>query len=43
MLTGEPLPVDKAAGDTVTGGTLNGSGSFVLIAERTGGDTASRA
>ena len=30
MLTGEPIPVEKAAGDTVTGGTLNGSGSFVF-------------
>jgi Cu+-exporting ATPase len=39
MLTGEPLPVDKTTGDVVTAGTLNGSGSFVMIAERTGGDT----
>jgi len=39
MLTGEPLPVDKTEGDGVTGGTLNGSGSFVMVAERTGGDT----
>lgn len=39
MLTGEPLPVDKTTGDSVTGGTLNGSGSFVMVAERTGGDT----
>jgi Cu+-exporting ATPase len=39
MLTGEPLPVEKSAGDSVTGGSLNSSGSFVMIAERTGGDT----
>ena len=39
MLTGEPLPVEKTVGDNVTGGTLNSSGSFVMIAERTGGDT----
>lgn len=39
MVTGEPLPVDKTAGDTVTGGTLNSSGSFVMVAERVGSDT----
>lgn len=39
MLTGEPLPIDKGPGDRVTGGTLNSSGSFVMIAEHTGGDT----
>jgi P-type Cu+ transporter len=39
MLTGEPLPVDKHAGDTVTGGTLNTSGSFVMRAEKIGADT----
>ncbi len=39
MLTGESLPVEKAAGDPVTGGTLNGRGSFVMTVERTGGDT----
>jgi len=32
MLTGEPVPVEKAIGDAVTGGTLNGSGSFVMEA-----------
>jgi Cu+-exporting ATPase len=36
MLTGEPLPVEKQAGDSVTGGTLNGSGSFDMTVERTG-------
>jgi P-type Cu+ transporter len=39
MVTGEPLPVDKAAGDKVTGGTLNTSGSFVMVAERVGCET----
>jgi Cu+-exporting ATPase len=39
MVTGEPLPVEKAVGDKVTGGTVNGSGSFVMRAERVGSDT----
>ncbi len=39
MLTGEPMPVEKKAGDAVTGGTLNGTGSFVMRAERVGDDT----
>jgi P-type Cu+ transporter len=39
MVTGEPLPVDKAAGDKVTGGTLNFNGSFVMVAERVGSET----
>ncbi|MEW5964260.1 MAG: heavy metal translocating P-type ATPase [Pseudomonadota bacterium] len=39
LLTGEPLPVDKAAGAEVTGGTLNTSGSFVMQAEKVGADT----
>ena len=39
MVTGEPLPVDKAAGDQVTGGALNTSGSFVMVAERVGSET----
>jgi len=39
MITGEPLPVEKGAGDPVTGGTVNGSGSFVMRAERVGSDT----
>jgi P-type Cu+ transporter len=38
MVTGEPLPVEKNAGDTVTGGTVNGTGSFIFEAERVGRD-----
>ncbi len=38
MLTGEPLPVEKGVGDKVTGGTVNGPGSFVMRAERVGRD-----
>ena len=36
MVTGEPMPVEKTAGDQVTGGTLNTSGSLVIEAERVG-------
>ncbi|HEY6099275.1 MAG TPA: heavy metal translocating P-type ATPase [Anaeromyxobacter sp.] len=39
MITGEPIPVEKHEGDRVTGGTLNGTGSFVMRAERVGKDT----
>jgi Cu+-exporting ATPase len=39
MITGEPLPVEKTAGDKVTAGTVNGTGSFVMQAERVGSDT----
>jgi Cu+-exporting ATPase len=39
MITGEPLPVEKTVGDKVTGGTVNGAGSFVMRAERVGSDT----
>jgi Cu+-exporting ATPase len=39
MITGEPLPVEKTVGDKVTGGTVNGPGSFVMQAERVGSDT----
>lgn len=39
MITGEPIPVEKAAGDPVTGGTVNGTGSFIMAATRVGEDT----
>ncbi|MFO1141527.1 MAG: heavy metal translocating P-type ATPase [Amaricoccus sp.] len=39
MLTGEPVPVEKAPGDEVTGATLNGNGSLVIEARRVGEDT----
>jgi Cu+-exporting ATPase len=39
MVTGEPMPIEKSAGDKVTGGTLNTSGSFVMLAERVGNET----
>jgi Cu+-exporting ATPase len=39
MLTGEPIPVEKNIGDRVTGGTLNGRGSFDMRVDRTGAET----
>lgn len=39
MITGEPIPVAKRPGDPVTGGTVNQTGSFVMVAERVGKDT----
>jgi Cu+-exporting ATPase len=39
MITGEPRPVEKKASDSVTGGTLNTSGSFVMEAQRVGSET----
>ena len=39
MLTGEPLPMAKSVGDRLTGGTLNGSGSLIMRADRVGADT----
>ncbi|MEF8834403.1 MAG: copper-translocating P-type ATPase, partial [Halofilum sp. (in: g-proteobacteria)] len=39
MITGEPMPVSKAAGDRVTGGTVNQTGGFVMRADQVGGDT----
>ena len=39
MLTGEPVPVPKEPGARVTGATLNGTGSFVMRAERVGSET----
>jgi P-type Cu+ transporter len=38
-LTGEPIPAEKGPGDHLTAGTLNGTGSFVMLAERVGKDT----
>ncbi len=39
MVTGESLPVARAAGDAVIGGTLNGTGGFVMRADHVGADT----
>jgi len=39
MLTGEPLPVEKATGNKVTGATVNGNGSLIVKAERVGSET----
>jgi Cu+-exporting ATPase len=39
MVTGEPVPVEKSNGSRVTGGTVNGTGSFVMRAQRVGSDT----
>lgn len=39
MITGEPIPVEKQIGANVTGGTVNGTGGFVMKATRVGADT----
>ena len=39
MITGESIPVEKTMGDRVTGGTINGTGGMVMVAERVGRDT----
>ncbi|MCH8305656.1 MAG: cadmium-translocating P-type ATPase, partial [Candidatus Marinimicrobia bacterium] len=39
MISGEPMEVKKSIGDSVTGGTVNGNGSFLMKAERVGSDT----
>lgn len=39
MVTGEPVPVSKSNGDSVTGGTINQAGSFVMEARRVGSET----
>ncbi len=39
MITGEPIPAEKRSGDRVIGGTVNGTGSLVMQAERVGSET----
>ncbi len=39
MISGEPIPIEKAAGDSVIGATVNGTGSLVIEARRVGSDT----
>ncbi len=39
MITGESLPVEKKSGDRVTGGTVNGTGGFVFLADKVGADS----
>ena len=39
MMTGEPVPIEKESGSAVTGGTVNGTGTFVMVAQKVGRDT----
>ncbi|HEY7173233.1 MAG TPA: heavy metal translocating P-type ATPase [Vicinamibacterales bacterium] len=39
MITGEPIPIEKSVGAAVTGGTVNGTGTFVMRADRVGSET----
>jgi Cu+-exporting ATPase len=39
LMTGEPIPVEKSPGQKVVGGTINGTGSFVMRTERVGNET----
>lgn len=39
MITGEPIPIEKTAGDVIIGGTINQTGSFIMRAERVGSET----
>jgi Cu+-exporting ATPase len=39
MVTGEPIPVEKAAGSPLVGGTVNGTGGLIMHAQKVGGDT----
>ena len=39
MISGEPIPVEKEPGTKVVGGTINGTGSLLVRAERVGNDS----
>lgn len=39
MITGEPIPVEKTAGERLIGATINGTGSLIMEAQRVGSDT----
>lgn len=39
MITGEPVPVEKSTDDSVSSGTINGNSSFIMKAEKVGGET----
>jgi Cu+-exporting ATPase len=39
MISGEPIPAEKTVGSRVTGGTVNGTGAFVMTADRVGAET----
>jgi len=39
MITGEPIPSEKSKDDKVTGGTINGKSSFIMVADKVGSDT----
>ncbi|MGA1804074.1 heavy metal translocating P-type ATPase [Rhizobium sp. HT1-10] len=39
MITGEPLPIEKQVGAALTGGTINGNGTMLMLAEKVGADT----
>jgi Cu+-exporting ATPase len=39
MITGEPIPVEKAPAETVIGATVNGTGSLIIEAQKVGADT----
>jgi Cu+-exporting ATPase len=39
MISGEPIPIEKNSGDPVVGATVNGTGSFIMQAEKVGADT----
>ena len=39
MVSGEPIPIEKVKGDRIVGGTINGTGGFIMRAERVGSDT----